>query len=69
MFDLLINKVIKKLNDAAKNNQELLLSPEEVQVLAKDRGNLHRIPVLSEEQVIQLCNEGKLGQKITDRKD
>ncbi|WP_180183715.1 hypothetical protein [Acinetobacter sp. YH01020] len=69
MFDLLINKVVKKLNDAAKNNQELLLSPEEVQVLAKDRGNLHRIPVLSEEQVIQLCNEGKLGQKITDRKD
>ena len=69
MFDLLINKVIKKLNDAAENNQELLLSPEEVKVLAKDRGSNHRIPVLTNEQVIQLCNEGKLGQKINIKKD
>lgn len=69
MFDLLINKVIKKLNDAAENNQELLLSSEEVKVLAKDRGSNHRIPVLTNEQVIQLCNEGKLGQKITNKKD
>lgn len=69
MFDLLINKVIKKLNDAAENNQELLLSSEEVKVLAKDRGSNHRIPVLTNEQVIQLCNEGKLGQKVTNKKD
>lgn len=69
MFDLLIDKVIKKLNDAAENSQELLLTPDEVKVLAKDRGNNHRIPILTNEQVIQLCNEGKLGRKITNKKD
>lgn len=69
MFDLPINRVIKKLNDAAENNQELLLTPDEVKTLAKDKGNFHRIPVLTNEQVIQLCNEGKLGQKIKIKKD
>lgn len=69
MFDLLINKVIKKLNDAAENNQELLLTPEEVKVLAKDRGSNHRIPVLTSEQVLKLVDEGKLGQKINVKKD
>lgn len=69
MHNLLINEVIKKLNDAAENNQELLLNPEEVKVLAKDRGNLHRVPVYTSEQVLQLVKEGKLGQKIVDKKD
>lgn len=69
MHNLLINDVIKKLNEASENNQELLLSPEEVKVLAKDRGNLHRIPVYTSEQVLQLVKEGKLGQKVINKKE
>lgn len=69
MHNLLINEVVKKLNNAAENNQELLLSPEEVKVLAKDRGNLHRVPVYTSKQVLQLVKEGKLGQKIVNKKD
>lgn len=69
MHNLLINEVIKKLNDAAENDQELLLNPKEVKVLAKDRGNLHRVPVYTSEQVLQLVKEGKLGQKMVNKKD
>jgi hypothetical protein len=61
--NLLINKVIKKLNKAAENDQELLLSPAEVKVLAKDQDKLHCIPVYTSEQINQLVKEGKLGQK------
>ncbi|MFX6458862.1 hypothetical protein [Acinetobacter baumannii] len=64
-----INLIIARINEAAKNNEALVLTAEEVKILSKDVGDKVFIPVLTNEQVVQLVKEGKLGQKIIDKKD
>ncbi|ENX48281.1 hypothetical protein F886_00082 [Acinetobacter sp. NIPH 542] len=59
-----INQIIARINDAAKNDEALALTVEEVKILSKDIGDKVFIPVLTNEQVVQLVKEGKLGQKI-----
>ena len=65
----IMNQIIERINSAAADNESLTLSPEEVKILSEEIGDLHFIPVLTNEQLIQLCNEGKLGQKMVDKKD
>lgn len=62
----IMNQIIERINSAAADNESLTLSPEEVKILSEEIGDLHFIPVLSNEQLIQLCNDGKLGQKMVD---
>ncbi|PZM01542.1 hypothetical protein DOL92_10750 [Acinetobacter nosocomialis] len=64
-----INQIIARINDAAKNGEVLVLTAEEVRILSKDIGDKVFIPVLTNEQVVQLVKEGKLGQKINNTKD
>ncbi|MEX3023251.1 hypothetical protein AB3569_07205 [Acinetobacter baumannii] len=65
-----INQIIARINDAAKHGEALvLLTAEEVKILSKDIGDKVFIPVLTNEQVVQLVKEGKLGQKINNTKD
>lgn len=64
-----INKLIDKINDTARNNQTLNLSIEEVKLLSKELGDTVFIPVLTNEQVVQLCKDGKLGQSMFPKKD
>lgn len=59
-----INLIIARVNEAAKNNEALVLTAEEIKILSKDIGDKVFIPVLTNEQVVQLVKEGKLGQKI-----
>ncbi|EXF96823.1 hypothetical protein J711_3964 [Acinetobacter baumannii 1552389] len=47
----------------------MVLTAEEVKILSKDIGDKVFIPVLTNEQVVQLVKEGKLGQKINNTKD
>lgn len=64
-----INQIIARINDAATHGEALMLTADEVKILSKDIGDKVFIPVLTNEQVIQLVNEGKLGQKINSAKD
>ncbi|WP_394546010.1 hypothetical protein [Acinetobacter baumannii] len=56
-----INQIIARINDAAKHGEALVLTAEEVKILSKDIGDKVFIPVLTNEQVVQLVKEGKLG--------
>ncbi len=64
-----INQIISKINDAAANNETIVLTAQEVKILAEEIGDLYYVPVLTNEQIVQLCKEGKLGQKMVDKKD
>ncbi len=64
-----VNQIIARINDAAANNEALVLTSEEVKILSRDIGDKFFIPVLTNEQVLQMVKEGKLGQKILDTKD
>lgn len=64
-----INQIISRINDAAANDETIVLSAQEVKILAEEIGDLYYVPVLTNEQIVQLCKEGKLGQKIVDKKD
>ncbi|QOW45751.1 hypothetical protein [Acinetobacter piscicola] len=59
-----INQIITRINDAAANNEAIVLTAEEVKILSKDIGETYFIPVLTNEQIVQLCEEGKLGQPM-----
>ncbi len=62
----IFNQIVDRINEAAAANQPLVLGSEEVKILAEEIGDLHFVPVLTNEQIVQLCKEGKLGQKIVD---
>ncbi|TLN09045.1 hypothetical protein [Acinetobacter baumannii] len=64
-----INQIIARINVAAKHGVALVLTAVEVKILSKDIGDKVFIPVLTNEQVVQLVKEGKLGQKINNTKD
>ncbi|WP_147509486.1 hypothetical protein [Acinetobacter baumannii] len=64
-----INQIIARINDSEKHGEDLVLTAEEVKILSKDIGDKVFIPVLTNEQVVQLVKEGKLGQKINNTKD
>lgn len=64
-----INQIISRINDAAANNETIVLTAQEVKILAEEVGDLYYVPVLTNEQIVQLCKEGKLGQKMVDKKD
>lgn len=64
-----INQIIGRINDAAANDETIVLSAQEVKILAEEIGDLYYVPVLTNEQIVQLCKEGKLGQKMIDKKD
>lgn len=64
-----INQIIARINDAATHGEALVLTAEEVKILSNDIGDKVFIPVLTNEQVVQLVKEGKLGQKINNTKD
>lgn len=63
-----INQVVDRLKTAAQNNEGVTLSASDVQVLVKGLGKGRFIPVYTNEQIIQLVKEGKLGQKMIDKK-
>lgn len=62
-----INQIITRINDAAANNEAIVLTAEEVKILSKDIGETYFIPVLTNEQIVQLCEEGKLGKPMFSR--
>ncbi|CAP00364.1 conserved hypothetical protein [Acinetobacter baumannii SDF] len=64
-----INQITARINDAARSGESMVLTAEEVRILSKDIGDKVFIPVLTNEQVVQLVKEGKLGQKINNTKD
>ncbi|WP_180158832.1 hypothetical protein [Acinetobacter sp. YH01026] len=64
----IMNQIIERINKASAANEPLTLNPEEVKILSEEIGDLHFIPVLTNEQLIQLSNEGKLGQKMVEEK-
>lgn len=64
-----INILVKKINSAAEKNQDMTLSADEVKLLSEEIGGQYFIPVLSNDQLIQMCREGKLGQPILPKKD
>lgn len=63
-FDLEINKIITRLNDASKVDQGLSLTSAEVKILADEFGDIYYAPVITGEQIVQLCKEGKFGQEM-----
>ncbi|MDG9779491.1 hypothetical protein N7565_18900 [Acinetobacter baumannii] len=64
-----INQIIARINDAAKHGEALVLTAEEVKILSKDIGDKVFIPVLTNEQVVQLVKEGKLGKPMFPEKN
>ncbi|OTG73396.1 hypothetical protein B9T23_13665 [Acinetobacter terrae] len=64
-----INQIIERIIEAAANNEEISLSAPDVKILAKGIGSTRFVPVYSNEQIIKLVDEGKLGQKIISKKD
>lgn len=67
--NLPINKIIKKINEAAANNESLLLSVEEIKIVSEDFGDQYFVPVLTNDQIVQLCKEGKLGKPLFSKKE
>ena len=65
----IMNQIVDRINEAAAANQPLVLDAEEVKILAEEIGDLHFVPVLTNEQIVQLCKEGKLGQPIVNKLD
>lgn len=66
--ELPINKLISRINDAASRNEPLELTIEDVQILSKGIGDSFFIPVLTNEQVVELSKQGKLGSPIRPNK-
>lgn len=66
---ILINQVISRINAAAKNNQEVNLTADEVKILSQQIGDQYFVPVLTGEQIVQMVKEGKLGQRMVEKKD
>jgi len=64
-----INQIIERIIDAAENNEEISLPASDVKILAKGIGSTRFIPVYTNEQIVQLVKEGKLGQKIVNNKE
>lgn len=64
-----INQIITRINDAAANDEAMVLTSEVVKILSKGVGDKFFIPVYTNEQIVQLVKEGKLGQKIVNTKD
>lgn len=62
--ELPINKLISKINKAALNKEALNLSTDEVTILSKAIGDSFFVPVLTNEQVVELSKQGKLGSPI-----
>lgn len=65
----IMNQIVDRINEAAAADQPLVLNAEEVKILSEEIGDLHYVPVLTNEQIVQLVKEGKLGQKMVDKKD
>ncbi|MGQ1156698.1 hypothetical protein ACT436_08600 [Acinetobacter baumannii] len=63
-----INQIIARINDAATHGEALVLTAEEVKILSKEIGDKVFIPVLTNEQVVQLVKEGKLGKPMFSEK-
>lgn len=63
-----INQIIARINDAAKHGEALVLTAEEVKILSKDIGDKVFIPVLTNEQVVQLEKKESLGRKLITQK-
>ncbi|MGE8572935.1 MAG: hypothetical protein ACN6NW_12945 [Acinetobacter amyesii] len=63
-----MNQIIERINIASEANESISLSADEVKVLADEIGDFHYIPVLTSEQITQLCEEGKLGQPMFPNK-
>lgn len=59
-----INKIIRKINEAAKKNEALYLTADEVKIVSEDFGDQYFVPILTNEQLIKLFDEGKLGKPI-----
>ncbi|HCW4393862.1 hypothetical protein [Acinetobacter baumannii] len=66
--ELPINKLISKINEAASKNEPLNLTKEDVQILSKSVGDSFFVPVLTNEQVVELSKQGKLGSPIITTK-
>lgn len=66
--ELPINKLISKINDAASRNESFALTAEDVQILSKSIGDSFFVPVLTNEQVVELSKQGKLGSPIKPNK-
>ncbi|AIS07258.1 hypothetical protein LDY05_00100 [Acinetobacter baumannii] len=66
--ELPINKLISKINEAASKNEPLNLTKEDVQILSKSVGDSFFVPVLTNEQVVELSKQGKLGSPIRTNK-
>lgn len=64
-----INQIIERIIEAAANHEEISLSAPDVKILAKGIGSTRFVPVYSNEQIIKLVEEGKLGQKVINKKD
>lgn len=64
-----INQIIERIIEAAENNEEISLPASDVKILAKGIGSTRFIPVYTNEQIVQLVKEGKLGQKIVNNKE
>lgn len=63
-----INQIIDRINNAAANNEAIVLTTEEVKILSKDIGKTYFVPVLTNKQIVQLCEEGKLGKPMFPKK-
>lgn len=59
-----INKLLEKINTAAANSESMILSIEEVKLISEKLGDRVFIPVLTNDQLIKLCQDGKLGQPM-----
>lgn len=68
-MDFPINQIIDQLREAAQKNEGITLSAADVEILVKGMGKGRFIPVYTNEQIVQLVKEGKLGQKIVNKKD
>ncbi|EHU1664455.1 hypothetical protein A0168_RS14930 [Acinetobacter baumannii] len=66
--ELPINKLISKINEAASRKEPLDLTIEDVQILSKSIGDSFFVPVLTNEQVVELSKQGKLGSPIKPHK-
>ena len=64
-----INQIVSRINETAANNETIVFTAQEVKILAEEIGDLYYVPVLTNEQIVQLCKEGKLGQKMVNKKD
>ena len=64
-----INQIIDRIIEAAASNEEISLSAPDVKILAKGIGGTRFVPVYTNEQIVQLVKEGKLGQRMVEKKE